>query len=123
MLIFYSLSKLIVALGIFNVWILRSKWATEYRGKDAKTLKEEFLAYGFPIWFFYTIGVLKLSFALLIFLGFWIPEIWVAFAAFGLACLMLGAIFSHIKVNDAIKKMMPAIFMFCLSLFVFLVAI
>jgi hypothetical protein len=43
--------QLVVALGIFNVWLLRSNKASSYRGGDAKTMREEFAAYGLPFWF------------------------------------------------------------------------
>jgi hypothetical protein len=56
--------KLTVALGILNVWLLRSGKATAYRGKDAKTLREEFAVYGLRFPIFCLIGVLKVGFAL-----------------------------------------------------------
>jgi len=34
--------QVIAALGIFNVWIIRSGKATQRRGGDAKSLKDEF---------------------------------------------------------------------------------
>ncbi|MEI2677170.1 MAG: hypothetical protein V9G29_04520 [Burkholderiaceae bacterium] len=56
--------KLTVALGILNVWLLRSGKATAYRGKDAKTLREEFAVYGLPFPVFCLIGILKVGLAL-----------------------------------------------------------
>ena len=116
----YTLSKLIVVFGILNVWLLRFKKDTPYRGASSKNLKDEFMAYGYPVWFFYVIGVLKLSFASLILLGFWYPIYLVQLGALGMVFLMIGAVFSHIKVHDAPKKYMPASIMIALSLFVFL---
>ena len=40
--------QLIVAVGILNVWLLRSGRATPFRGGDARSLREEFAAYGLP---------------------------------------------------------------------------
>ena len=45
--------KLITSLGIFNVWLLRYNKNTEYRGGNAKSLKEEFETYGLNSWFMY----------------------------------------------------------------------
>ena len=44
--------QLILALGIVNVWLLRSGRATAYRGGNASNLKSEFAAYGLPDWVF-----------------------------------------------------------------------
>ena len=57
--------QLTVALGILNVWLLRSGMATPFRGGDAKTLREEFSAYGLPFWFMGVVGVLKVGLALM----------------------------------------------------------
>ena len=51
--------QLTVALGILNVWLLRASKATPFRGGDAKTLRQEFAAYGLPFWFMCVVGVLK----------------------------------------------------------------
>ena len=63
------LFQIVIALGIFNVWLLRSSRATPYRGKDAPSLKSEFAAYGLSESIFYTVGVLKLAAALMLLLG------------------------------------------------------
>ena len=42
--------QVIAALGIFNVWIIRFGKATNWRGGDAKNLKDEFQVYGLPGW-------------------------------------------------------------------------
>ena len=41
--------QLIIAVGLINVWLLRFKKATDYRGGDATNMKEEFIAYGLPV--------------------------------------------------------------------------
>ena len=102
------------------MWLLRFKKETPYRGASSKSLKDEFMAYGYPTWFFYIIGVLKLSFSSLILLGFWYPIYLVQLGALGMIFLMIGAVFSHIKVKDTPKKYMPASLILALSIFVFL---
>jgi len=100
--------KLIVALGILNVWLLRRGTATAYRGKDAKTLREEFAVYGLPFPIFCLIGILKVGFALALLASFWIPSL-AQPAAVGMGVLMLGAFFMHLKVKDPISKALPSL--------------
>jgi hypothetical protein len=113
--------QIVVALGIYNVWLVRPKKVTAYRGKNAKNIKEEFRAYGLPSFVFYLIGFLKLSLATLILAGVWVPGI-AALAAAGLAVLMAGAISMHIRVHDPLKKSLPALVMFIMSAAIALLA-
>jgi hypothetical protein len=104
----------IVGLGLLNVWLVRSKWATGYRGGDARSLKEEFVAYGLPDWFFYLVGVLKIGSAILLLVGFVYPPV-VLPAAAVVVVLMLGALAMHVKVKDAAIKSLPAFLMLVMS--------
>jgi|TARA_B110000093_G_C12832561_1_gene351755 uncharacterized membrane protein YphA (DoxX/SURF4 family) len=107
-------AQVVAALWILNVWILRFNKATEYRGGDAKNMREEFEAYGLPSWAMYLIGATKLTFAALLLIGVWVDAL-VQPAAIGLALLMLGAISMHLRVGDRLKKSTPAISVFTLS--------
>lgn len=100
--------QLIVSLGILNVWLVRSGRATPYRGGDAKNLRDEFAAYGLPVWFMYVVGVLKVGLALALIAAIWYPSLTQP-AAIGLGGLMVGAFLMHLKVKDPIKKALPAI--------------
>lgn len=100
--------KLIVALGILNVWLLRGGKATAFRGKDAKTLREEFAVYGLPFPFYCFIGILKVGFALALLASLWIPSV-AQPAAIGMGVLMLGAFVMHLKVKDPISKALPSL--------------
>ena len=100
--------KVIVALGILNVWLLRSGQATPFRGGDAKTLREEFAAYGLPFWFMCVVGVLKVGLAVALLVSLWHLPL-AQPAAIGLGLLMLGAFAVHLKVKDPIKKALPSI--------------
>jgi uncharacterized membrane protein YphA (DoxX/SURF4 family) len=111
------IAQLIVALGILNVWLLRSNKATDYRGGTAKNMKEEFATYGLPLWFMYVVGGLKILFALSLLVGFWLPGV-IRPAAIGMAILMLGAVAMHIKVGDPLRKAAPALTVLALSLIV-----
>jgi hypothetical protein len=100
--------KLIVALGILNVWLLRRDKATAYRGGDAGTLRGEFAAYGLPFPFFCLIGILKVGLALVLLASLWIPVL-AQPAAVGIGALMLGAFAMHLKVKDPIGKALPSL--------------
>jgi lipoprotein signal peptidase len=100
--------QLIVALGILNVWMLRSGKATPFRGGDAKNLREEFAAYGLPFWFMCVVGVLKVGLAVALIAAIWVHRV-AQPAAIGLGVLMLGALVMHLKVKDPIKKALPSI--------------
>jgi hypothetical protein len=92
--------KLIVSLGILNVWLLRSGKATAYRGGNAKTMREEFAVYGLPFPVFCLIGLLKIGLALALLAK---P------AAMGMGTLMLGAFLMHLKVKDPVSKAVPSL--------------
>ena len=100
--------QIVVALGILNVWLLRAGTATSYRGGDAKTLKDEFAAYGLPSWFMGVVGVLKVGLALALLAAIWIPGV-ARPAAAGMGLLMLGAFAMHLKVRDPIVKALPSL--------------
>ena len=100
--------KLIVALGILNVWLLRRGKSTAYRGKDAQTLREEFAVYGLPFPVFCVIGILKVGLALALLASIWIPGA-AQPAAIGMGALMLGAFVMHLKVKDPVSKAVPSL--------------
>jgi uncharacterized membrane protein YphA (DoxX/SURF4 family) len=109
--------QVVVALGIFNVWILRFGKSTGWRGGSATSMKEEFQVYGLPGWSVQVIGFLKLLFAVCLIAGIWFQPL-TRPAAIGLAVLMLGAVAMHIKVKDPLKKSLPALTMLVLSVIV-----
>jgi hypothetical protein len=107
--------QIIIAVSIFNVWVLRFGKPTNWRGGTAKSMKEEFEAYGLPLWFMKLIGFLKLTLASLLIAGIFLPDL-IKPAAIGMAVLMLGAIVMHIKVKDKLIKSLPAFTFLVLSL-------
>ncbi len=112
--------KLIVGLSILNVWLVRPRKSTPWRGGDAKSITDEFKAYGLPVWFMYTIGTLKVLLALLLLFSIYDPVTELV-AAYGIALLMLGAVAMHLKIGDPLKKSLPAITFLVLSLVIALV--
>lgn len=109
--------KAIVGLSILNVWLLRSKKATPWRGGDARSIEEEFKAYGLPVWFMWTVGTLKVVLALLLLYSIYDPGM-ENIAAYGIAILMLGAVAMHFKIGDPPKKSFPAFTFLVLSLLI-----
>lgn len=107
--------QVVVALGLLNVWLIRSGKETPYRGKDATNMREEFAAYGLPGWSVAVVGFLKVTFALMLLVGIWLPEL-VRPAAIGVSILMVGAIAMHVRVSDPLKKALPATSVLALSL-------
>lgn len=114
---FVLVCQIVIALGIFNVWILRVGKSTDYRGGDAKNMKEEFKVYGLPGWFMPVIGTVKLILAAALMVGIWYPVLTTP-AAGAMALLMFGALGMHVIVKDPIKKSLPASVMLILSLIV-----
>lgn len=112
-------SQVVIALGLLNVWLLRAGKPSAWRGRDARNMREEFAAYGLPPWFMKLIGFLKVTLALLLLVGIWIPAVTQP-AALAVAVLMLGAVVMHFKVGDPIKKSLPALTLLALSLIVLL---
>jgi hypothetical protein len=105
--------QVVVALGIFNVWMVRPGKASPWRGGSAANMKEEFAAYGLPDWSMQVVGFLKLACAVGLIVGIWFPVV-TRPAAILLGVLMMGAIAMHVKVNDPLKKSVPAFTMLVL---------
>jgi len=108
-----ALLQVIAGLGLLNVWLVRPKSATAYRGGSAQTLKEEFVAYGLPEWCYYGVGAAKIVSAVLLIIGIWVPQVVVP-AALDVAALMIGALAMHVKVKDPLTKSVPALLMLVL---------
>lgn len=106
--------QVIVGLGLLNVWLLRAGSATDYRGGEAKTLREEFRAYGLPDVAFYVVGALKIGAGVVLLAGLWL-DLPVRVAAGVVAALMVGALAMHVKVGDPARRSVPAALMLLMS--------
>ena len=106
--------QIAAALGLLNVWLLRSNRETSYRGGTARSMREEFAAYGLPAWSVVVVGVLKVGSALALLAGLWYPAL-VRPAAVVVGVLMLGALAMHRKVRDPLTKYVPALAMLALA--------
>lgn len=106
--ILHTALTLIVALGILNVWILRRNQTTPFRGQTARTLREEFTAYGLSDWVYPVVGVTKVGLALALLLSPWITVLGQP-AAIALGLIMLVAFAMHLKVRDPAIKAVPSL--------------
>ena len=111
--------QIIVGLGLLNVWLLRAKSSTAYRGGAATSLKEEFQAYGLSEVIFYVVGALKITAGVILIAGVWL-SLPVDFAAGVVVTLMVGALAMHIKVGDPLMKSVPAALMLVMSVAILL---
>tara|TARA_B100000927_G_scaffold286710_1_gene278593 strand:+ start:42 stop:410 length:369 start_codon:yes stop_codon:yes gene_type:complete len=100
--------QLVIAIGLINVWIFRLNRATEYRGGEAKNMKEEFITYGLPVWIMYLVGFTKVAIAIMLVISFWVEQL-LFYNLVLLALLMVAALLMHFKVKDPIKKSYPAL--------------
>lgn len=114
------LAQLVIAFGLINVWLIRFKKSTSYRGGNASNMFEEFKVYGLPRSMVYVVGGFKIIIALMMLLGFSYPLVLVP-SAYLLAMLMSGAILMHIKVKDPFMKALPALCMFLLAVIVIVI--
>ena len=109
-----NLLQVIVGLGLLNVWLVRGRSSTPYRGGAALTLQEEFAAYGLPGFAFYLVGALKIGAAVVLLAGVWMA-LPVRAAAGVVVALMVGAVAMHLKVGDPLMKSLPAALMLAMS--------
>ena len=91
----------LVAASVLFVWVVRYP-----------NIIQEFKQYGLPDWLRDLVGVLKMTFALLLLIGVDRPQ-FAAVGGGGIALLMLAAFVTHLREKNPIFKMMP-----CLSLLV-----
>jgi uncharacterized membrane protein YphA (DoxX/SURF4 family) len=107
--------QVVIAAGLLNVWLLRAKSKTSYRGGEAESLQGEFHAYGLPDAVFYLVGALKIGSGIALIAGIWYPSA-VPVAAGLVTLLMLGAVIMHAKVQDPPMRYLPAIAMLAMSI-------
>lgn len=113
-----SILQVLIAVGLLNVWIVRSGHATKYRGGKARNMKEEFAVYGLPKWFMYVIGFLKVVIAIVTLMSAFVPSFMYPLgigALMLLVLLMLGALSMHLKIHDRLVKMLPALTMLSMA--------
>ena len=96
--------KTVVATSIFFVWVVR------YR-----EILEEFKSYRLPSWLRDLVGILKLSFAIMLFSN---DAYVIIIGALGICFLMFAAVLTHVRVKNPFYKMLPAFGLIILNLII-----
>jgi len=96
----------LVAASVFFVWVVRYG-----------NIIEEFKQYGLPEWLRDLVGILKVTFAMMLLIGIQRPPVAVA-GALGIALLMGGAVFTHLRVGNPWFKMLPSLTLLVLSIII-----
>ncbi|MGY8976338.1 MAG: DoxX family protein, partial [Alphaproteobacteria bacterium] len=69
---------------------------------------EEFVYYKLPPWLRDLVGILKVSFGIMLLMGIY-DEKFKIIGAGGLSLLMIAALLTHVKVKNPIYKALPAV--------------
>jgi hypothetical protein len=99
----YVLKTLVVG-SIFFVWVVRYQ-----------NIIEEFKSYGLPAWLRDFVGILKLSFSLMLITS---DSIVILLGASGITVLMIAAMLTHLRVKNPFYKMLPSmsLMIICLAI-------
>ena len=96
-----SALKALVAGSTFFVWVVRYQ-----------NIAEEFKEFGLPIWLRDLVGILKLSFVIMLFST---NLTVVILGSLGIAVLMLAAMITHLKIKNPFYKMLPSMSLMLIS--------
>ena len=94
----------LVAASIFFVWVVRYD-----------NVIEEFKVYGLPDWLRDLVGILKLTFSLMLLIGIEREAIAMA-GGLGIAVLLGCAVFTHLRLKNSLSKMLPSLTLLFLSI-------
>lgn len=97
--------KILVLSSIFFVWVIRYA-----------NIIEEFKTYALPNWLRDLVGILKISFALMLLNS---NPLVVQVGALGIAGLMFCALATHLKVKNPVAKMLPSITLMIISVTIY----
>jgi len=93
----------LVAGSIFYVWVVHYA-----------NVVQEFKQYGLPDWLRDLVGILKLTFSLLLLIGIERP-VFAVVGGSGIAILMGAAVVTHLRVKNPVFKMLPALTLLAVS--------
>jgi hypothetical protein len=98
--------KVIILASVLFVWIVRYD-----------NIILEFTQYNLPAWLRDLVGILKIASVIMIFN----QDSWLVLIGSGtIVFLMLSALFTHIRINNPISKMLPSFTLMSFSLIIFL---
>ena len=87
----------LVAASIFFVWVVRYA-----------NIVQEFKQYGLPDWLRDLVGILKMTFALMLLIGI-DRALFAVVGGIGIAILMGAAAVTHLRVKNPVFKMLPSL--------------
>jgi len=99
--IFVDILKIIATVAIFFVWFIRYE-----------NIKKEFSEYNFPSWFRDLVGILKISFMIMLHSS---NVETVLIGSFGIFILMIGAVLTHIRMKNSFRKYIASVTMCIIS--------
>ena len=103
---FVEAFKIIATVAIFFVWFVRYD-----------NIKKEFLDYGYPTWFRDLVGVLKISFCVMLHSS---SNDVVVIGSIGISVLMIGAVITHLKMKSTFRKYIASVAMLSIAGFILL---
>ena len=100
MMIIYSSTileviKILLFVSLFFVWVVRYE-----------NIKKEFILYRLPAWLRDLVGILKVSFSIMILFN---DNYLSTIGCLGILGLMAGAIMTHLRIKNPFQKMIPAL--------------
>jgi uncharacterized membrane protein YphA (DoxX/SURF4 family) len=98
-----SLQALVVA-SVFFVWMIRYA-----------NIVQEFKQYGLPDWLRDLVGILKMTFSLMLLIGIERP-FFAVMGGLGIATLMGAALITHLRVRNPAFKMLPSLILLVFSM-------
>ncbi len=98
--------KIIVLSSVLFVWVVRYE-----------NIVAEFKQYNLPDWLRDLVGVLKVSFVIMLLNDNYLI---VQIGSGGIVCLMIAALFTHLRIKNPVNKMLPALTLLIFSLTIFL---
>ena len=100
--------QIITATSILFVWVVRYE-----------NIITEFKQYQLPVWLRDMVGILKISFAIMLLAGIY-NEKFKLLGSCGLILLMLAALFTHIKIKNSFSKALPSLTLLTFSTLILL---
>jgi len=99
----------LVAASVFFVWVVRYE-----------NIVQEFKQYGLPGWLRDLVGILKMTFVLMLLIGMQ-RGLFAVVGGIGIAILMGAAFVTHLRIKNPVFKMLPSLALLVLSVVIALI--
>ena len=98
-----------MAASVFFVWVVRYE-----------NIVQEFKQYGLPGWLRDLVGILKMTFVLMLLIGMQ-RGLFAVVGGIGIAILMGAAFVTHLRIKNPVFKMLPSLALLVLSVVIALI--